>query len=254
MRICVLSDLHIKFSQLDAPERERHELILQMLQTARGKYDLIVLNGDIFDLWTETENTVVKQYFPFLHAFAGLQEAGCRFIYISGNHDFWFGSFFRDILPMELHDESCTLVADGKKMLFCHGDLHTVNDTRYQIFRTVIRSRLVKGMYNLLNPDLGLNLGKRLSRSSRLRRINPLHLAQKAAGLERYATDRIRHHGYDIVVMGHSHKPCLKQIGTGIYANGGDGVRNFSYVNIIDGNVELCNYAPIPDHQRRQNV
>lgn len=248
MRICVISDLHIKFSTLDAEEQQRHQRILDLLRNAVGHYDLMILNGDIFDLWTETACTIVKQYFPFLHACANLRETGCRFAYISGNHDFWFGDFFREILPMDLYDEAFTLVADGKKMLFCHGDLHTVNDTRYQIFRSVIRTPLVKGIYNLLNPDLGLNLGKRLSRSSRLRRINPLHLAKKAAGLERYATDQIKHHGYDIVVMGHSHKPCLKQIGSGFYANGGDGVQSFTYVNIIDGNVELCNYAPNPNN------
>ena len=244
MRICVLSDLHIKFCPLDAAEQARHQRILNMLTSAIGKYDLMILNGDIFDLWTETSQTIVKQYFPVLHVFANIREAGCRFVYISGNHDFWFGDFFRDILPMELHDESYTLEADGKKMHFCHGDLHTVNDTRYQIFRRVIRSKLVKGIYNLLNPDLGLNLGKKLSRSSSLRKINPLHLAQKAAGLERYATQLIQDDNYDIVVMGHSHKPCLKAIGTGFYAKSGDGVRNFSFVNIIDGNMELCNYAP----------
>jgi len=247
VRICVLSDLHLKFCELDTAEQERHQLILKLLERSIGKYDLMVLNGDIFDLWSETRNTIVKQYFPYLHAFARLREAGCRFVYISGNHDFWFGSFFRNVLPMDLHDEAFSLEADGKNMLFCHGDLHTVNDTRYQIFRKLIRSKVVKGIYDLLNPDLGLNLGKRLSRSSRLRRINPLHLAQKAAGLERYASLQIKQKGYDIVVMGHSHKPCLSKIGDGVYANAGDGVRSFSYVNIIDGNVELCNYAPNPN-------
>ena len=50
MRICVISDMHYPYQMLDDRDKKNAELVLSFLTEAKGKYDMMVLNGDIFDL------------------------------------------------------------------------------------------------------------------------------------------------------------------------------------------------------------
>ena len=247
MKICIVSDIHFKFTRLDPEEQQRHKLVLDFFRECVGKYDLFILNGDIFDLWSETSHTIIKQYFPLLRLLADIHDAGCKIVYISGNHDFWFGDFFADILPVEIHQDAYKNTCDGKRILVTHGDLHTVNDVRYRIFRSTLRTSLVRKLYGFLHPELGLQIGSRLSRSSNARRVYKDALRLKKAGLQSFAEHQIKLQGYDIVVLGHSHHPLHLRLDKGEYLNCGDWMKNFTYINIIDGFAELCNYAHKPE-------
>ena len=105
MRICIISDLHCKYSKLSKVDKENSDLVLSFLEQARGKYDLLILNGDIFDLWYDWKYTIIKQYFPLLVKLYEIRQAGCRIVHITGNHDFWFGDFLPDYL--EIGRASC---------------------------------------------------------------------------------------------------------------------------------------------------
>ncbi len=242
MRICVISDLHFKYAQDTAEDRQNAELALDFLRSAAGKYDLLVLNGDIFDLWFEWKYTIVKQYFPLLHRLAVLGEQGCRLVLIGGNHDFWFKGFLTQYLGIEVQPDQFALEADGHRILFTHGDLHTVNDLRYKLFRSFIRLTGIRWLFNLLHPDLALSLGRKMSRSSRLRKISSQLQTKKSTGLIQYAQTRIRQNKYDVVCMGHSHKPQVNQLEGGYYVNSGDWLQNHTYVEIIDGAIALHYY------------
>ncbi len=244
MRICVLSDVHYKYAPRDRFDRENEQLALAFLRQAVGQYDLLVLNGDIFDLWFDWKFTIIKQYFPLLHRLAEIRERGCRLVLISGNHDFWFNDFFSHYLGIEVFNDSFSLRADGKKLLFTHGDLHTVNDLRYKFFRRLIRLRGSKAIFSLLHPDLALRLGARLSRTSRFKQLSSLIQSKKSAGLAHYAGYMIKKNDYDIVCMGHCHRPGIHETEGGIYANSGDWTRHHSYLEIVDGSVSLRYFKP----------
>ncbi len=85
----------------------------------------------------------MKQYFPVLCALSAIKESGTRIVYISGNHDFWFGNFLSDYIGCEIHPDGFTINTDGKKIRFEHGDARTFNDLRYQLYRKVIRWKAV---------------------------------------------------------------------------------------------------------------
>ena len=237
MRICAISDLHYKFATPNQEDEELNARILAFLRTLPGHYDWLILNGDIFDLWYDWKYTLIKAYFPVLKILADIREKGCRIVYISGNHDFWFGNFFPDQLQAELYQDAFVLETDRKKMYFTHGDLHTTNDTKYKLLRKIIRLPFSKKLFSIIHPDLSLALGRSLSRSSRLRRIAQKLQQQKREGLEIYAAQLLN--DYDYVIMGHTHEPCVMQMGKGIYANCGDWLINHSYITIIDGKLEL---------------
>lgn len=243
MRICVLSDIHYKYSPQGSEDERRAAAILSFLREAVGKYGLMVLNGDIFDLWFDWKYALVKQYFPLLHRLAALVDSGCRLVLVSGNHDFWFGDFLSRYLGVEMHCTHYKLSADGNKYLFTHGDLHTVNDLRYKLLRRFLRLPGVKGCFALLHPDFALWLGGLMSRSSRLRRVSHSLQSRKGQGLVQYAQAQISKYGYDAVFMGHSHRPAISELRGGKYVNSGDWIEHQSYVEITDGIIELKEYT-----------
>ncbi len=237
MRILIISDFHYKFAALTPDDKETNQAAVSFLKSAVGEYDLLVLNGDIFDLWFDWQTTIIKAYFPFLKVLADIREKGCKIVYISGNHDFWFNDFFPAYLSAGVYDEGYSLQADGKKIYITHGDLHTTNDLRYQLFRRFIRLPFAKKLFTLLHPDLALAIGTMLSRTSRSR-IIPIHIDEKKqSGMENSARRLLRR--YDYVIMGHSHKPLLLQTEQGIYANCGGWLKHRSYLTVIDGRIEL---------------
>ena len=242
MRICIISDLHYKYSKLSKVDKENSDLMLSFLEQARGKYDLLILNGDIFDLWYDWKYTIIKQYFPLLVKLYEIRQAGCRIVHITGNHDFWFGDFLPDYLGVELVDESLEFIADGKKIYVCHGDTHTVNDFRYQSYRRVIRLPFMKIIFGLLHPDFALGLGSKMSRSSRTRKDSTALRNKKNEGLRAYARKLIKNGRADYVIMGHSHNPELIKYENGFYANSGDWINHHTYIEIISGTIQIKHY------------
>ncbi|MCB5228584.1 MAG: UDP-2,3-diacylglucosamine diphosphatase [Candidatus Cloacimonetes bacterium] len=239
MRICVISDVHFKYKHKSEADRQNAALFLDFLSSSVGRYDLMVLNGDIFDLYNEWKYSIIRQYFPVYHLLANIREAGCRIVFISGNHDFWFNGFLDKDLGIEVYHDQFYLEADGMRMIFSHGDLYTSNDVRYQLFRRLIRQPFIKWIFNLLHPELALFIGAKMSRSSRVRRVPGFMQSRRSQGLQSWAEKMISRKKADIVVLGHSHRPGIHAMGGGHYANAGDWIKNHSYLEITDGSIKL---------------
>jgi UDP-2,3-diacylglucosamine hydrolase len=239
MRVYIVSDFHLKFSDNPEDLEQRHRVIT-FLNNLIGKADLLILNGDIFDLWFVWKTVIVKSYFPILKKFADLRESGCRIVFIAGNHDFWFRDFLVNFIDIEVYKNNFTETIDGAKLFVSHGDLYTSNDMRYKIFRSIIRNKFVMKLFEMFHPDFALGLGKMLSRTSRKRKV-PIKLSEKKErGMLEFAQKIFK--DYDIVVMGHSHIPKIERFKDGIFANAGDWIKNNTYLKMIDGNIELCKY------------
>lgn len=248
MNILALSDCHFKYSPTTPEDRENARVLLEFLHSVVGKYDLLVLTGDIFDLWYDGQHTIIKQYFPLLKCLADIHESGTRIVMLSGNHDFWFGDFLPDYLGIELYPDGFSMDADGQKLWFEHGDTHTINDLRYQLYRRIIRLNLIKNIFSLLHPELALNIGTFFSRSSRSRVENPQVRFRKTRGLSHYAQELITRGKATIVVMGHSHHPEQINLQGGTYLNCGDWINHHSYVEINAGIPLLQQYHRIDDN------
>jgi len=189
----------------------------------------------------EWPKTLIKGYFPILKKLADLREDGCRIVFIAGNHDFWFGSFFRDFLNIEVVCDIFRETIDAKKIFVTHGDKQTVNDLRYKIFRTIIRSSIAKFLLSLIHPEIALNIGGLLSRTSRARSVPTKGQQNRSAGLEQFASTNAKQ--YDIIVMGHAHTPVQKIFDDCQYFNTGDWITHNSYIEIIDGRAALLHFG-----------
>lgn len=240
MRTYIISDLHLKYTE-NEDDKARRIRVMDFLNSLIGKADILILNGDIFDLWFAWNHVIIKSYFPILKILADLRESGCKLYFIAGNHDFWFRGFLSEYLGMEISQNNLSLEIDQKKLFVSHGDLYTSNDVRYHLFRTVIRNKLVMKIFQMIHPDIALNIGKLLSRSSRKRKISPELKRSKEKGLEKFAQLKLEN-DIDYVVMGHSHSPVKKEFKSGIYINSGDWIIHNTYVEIETGTIELKKY------------
>ena len=134
--------------------------------------DLLVLNGDIFDLWFDWNSVIIAGYYDFIHELKAVIRKGIRVVMLAGNHDFWFNGFL-ERLGIEIYANYFITMDNEIQIYITHGDKYTSNDFRYFIFRNLLRNRVTKFIFNLVHPELSLNIGKRLSRSSRDRQDSP---------------------------------------------------------------------------------
>jgi len=241
MRTIFVSDAHIKFNE-NQEDIQRRKRFLDFLHSLKGNTDILVLNGDIFDLWLAWKHVIIKEYFSLLTALSELSQNGTRIILTSGNHDFWYSGFLKTQLNIEVCKNSFIESIEGKKFFVDHGDRYTKNDFRYHLFRSVIRNKLVQKIFSLLHPDFALDIGIKLSRSSRSRRI-PRHKREiMVNSLQQAAQKLLKSHDYDFVIFSHSHVPVIFSAEHGIYANTGDWVTHTSYLEFNKGILTLKEY------------
>ena len=239
MKVYIASDFHLKFAE-NSEDIKRRERVIDFLDSIKDDANLLILNGDIFDLWFVWKKFIIKGYFPLIFKLKQLREKGIRIVFIAGNHDFWFKDFLTETLGIEVYKDDFNETIDGVKTFISHGDRYTSNDLRYQIFRRMIRNKFVMWIFGNLHPDFALNIGRRMSRSSRKQKpINEI-LNKREQGLIQFAKEKLNE--TDVVILGHSHIPKIERYENGIYANAGDWINNYSYLTIINGKIELHNY------------
>ncbi len=244
MKIYIASDFHLKFDE-NKNEVERLKKVLDFLSLVEKEAGMLILNGDIFDLWFAWNSVIIKGYFPILRKFADIRENGCKIIFIAGNHDFWFGDFLAEQLDIKIYKDFFATEIDGKNIFVTHGDKYTSNDLRYKIFRALVRNKIVMEIFALIHPDFALKIGKHLSRSSRTNRTTKMKMKTREQGMIKHSNKILEN--YDIVIMGHSHLPKIIEFKNGIYANAGDWLVNNSYLKMVDGKLELCRFAQSED-------
>ncbi len=239
MKIIVISDTHIKFIE-NEEDRERRERVTSFLQNLPQDTDLLVLNGDIFDLWFDWNSVIIAGYYDFIHVLKSVIMRGIRVVMLAGNHDFWFNGFL-ERLGIEIYSDYFIMIDNQRKFYFTHGDKHTTNDFRYFVFRNLLRNPVTKFIFNLVHPELSLNIGKRLSRSTKERQDPPEIIQKKNQGLVDYAKKKLKD-DYQLVIMGHTHNPQKLEFTDGCYLNSGDWIVHNSYIEVIDGNAKLKFY------------
>ena len=83
--IIVVSDFHLKFYETT---EENNSKVLKFLRSIIGKADVLILNGDIFDLWYTWKTVIIKGYFDFLKVLADIQESLYSLLKMNRNLNF----------------------------------------------------------------------------------------------------------------------------------------------------------------------
>ena len=231
--ILVLSDVHLGTYGCHAKE------LLHYLKTV--KPSVVILNGDIIDIWQFSKNYWPKSHMKLVKFFMHWISKGVKVYYITGNHDdmlrrfdgFKMGSFKivnKLILPL----------ANGKTAWFFHGDVFdvTMQHSKWLAklgavgYDTLI---LINRFVNVISAKV-FNKGK-LSLSKKIK--NGVKSAVKFINnFEQTAADIAISNQYDYVVCGHIHQPEIKEIenqhGKTLYLNSGDWIENLTSLEYVN--------------------
>lgn len=247
-RAVFISDLHLGTPGCQA------EALIEFLKSHTSDY--LYLVGDIVDGWQLRR----KWYWPQAHndvvqKLLRRARKGCHVVYIPGNHDeFARGFVGHHFGGIEVTEEACHTLVDGRKLLLIHGDyfdavvkyakwLAYVGDNLYEMAlrlnRHVNRVRARMGLpYWSLSAFLKSKVKKALN---------------FIADFEKALAHEAHKRGYQGVVCGHIHRAEIRMIDGVLYCNDGDWVESRSaLVEHVDGSLELIywdqslDFLPLP--------
>lgn len=232
VEIVVISDVHLGTYGCHANE------LLQYLNSIDPA--LIVLNGDIIDIWQfrkrywpKSHMMVVKKIFDFL-------SQGIPVYYLTGNHDEMLRRFSGLRLGNLYIKDKLLIELGGKQAWFFHGDVFdvTMQHSKWLAklgamgYDTLI---ILNRMVNWCSEHLGkgrISLSKKIKDSvkSAVKFINDF---------EHVAADLAIDNKYDYVVCGHIHQPNMRIYknakGEVMYLNSGDWIENLTSLEYNNG-------------------
>ena len=195
------SDVHL--GRRDTGGMERWARFLDVLASrarAGERVELYVL-GDLFEFWHEFLGMPHRLYRPVLEAVGRTVEAGCPVKLLAGNRDFLFGrgvaACGAELVGTVFEGELC-----GRRVYASHGDELCTRDWRYQLWRRLVRSFVVRGALAVTPRTAAFALADLARAASRLEKsvkgLNVLDIQEAAAGA-------VAARGFDLVVCGHVH-------------------------------------------------
>jgi len=203
VEVLFVSDLH-----LDASRPAATEAFLRFLNVDARQADSLYILGDLFEYWISDEDQN-PHYQTIIKALAETAASGVRCYIMHGNRDFMLGKRFERESGTTLIHDPTLIYAGEKSILLSHGDTLCTDDTSYQRFRKIVRSKWFQGAYNLLPFALKRTLAARArSRSMSILGNKPpeildVNQAAVEAILQQYDVDTLLH--------GHTHRPAIHQ-------------------------------------------
>lgn len=225
-----ISDAHLSF---DTDSREK--VLSDFLLSLKDRAGYIYIIGDLFDFWFEYKHAIPAAYLRTLTTLRILTDSGIQITYLPGNHDFWMGDYLNKQAGVIISGDTLDIEHQGKKIHLYHGDGLAYGDKAYRIMKCLFRFKPNIWLYRQLPVDLAYRLAHSTSAGSRQRSYGK---DKDLPGYYDYAKVKIEL-GIDAVIMGHTHFPEIKEIGSGLYINTGDWIEYYSYVVLDSGKFAL---------------
>jgi UDP-2,3-diacylglucosamine hydrolase len=236
--VVFFSDVHLG-AESKAREADREARLHDFLNSLEGRYSRLVIVGDLFDFWFEYRTAIPRRVFPTLEILARLRRSGLEIDYLTGNHDFWLGSFFADDLGIRTHDGAMVIEQDGRRVWVHHGDALTRGDLGYKLLKRILRHPASIALYGWIHPDIGIPLAHWFSGGSRHligQRTLPAERLWDEAAAPRFAQ------GFDAVVLGHFHHAFERRENGHEMFVLGDWIKHFTYLTLDQGRFEMHHF------------
>jgi UDP-2,3-diacylglucosamine hydrolase len=240
-----VSDVHLGVGDPET-EREKQALLLELLSHVQEEATALYIVGDLFDFWYEYKHVVPRGYHNILSRLEQLVSSGIPVTYLAGNHDFAIGDSFMIDLGVRIEHNDFEALHDDRKFYMFHGDGLTNRDAGYRILKRVLRNSFSRWLFRLIHPDMGFALARSVSHKSRGYTSSKKY--GELDGQREEAERRIKA-GADFVIMGHSHRPVLENIGSGVYVNLGDWIKHRTFAIYKDSSIHLYEFQ---DREPRQ--
>ena len=237
--VLVLSDIHLGTYGCHGQE------LLNYLKSIKPK--MIVLNGDIIDMWQFKKRYWPKSHMKVIHKIVKWISKGVKVYYITGNHDEMLRKFAGFKMGSLTIDNKLVLDLDGKKTWIFHGDVFDVT-MKHSKWLTRLGSHgydlliLINAFCNWVSVKMGRG---RISLSKTIK--NSVKRAVKFINdFEKTTAEIAINNGYDYVLCGHIHHPEMKVIttekGSVHYLNSGDWIENLTALEYTNGTWSLFQY------------
>ena len=208
MEVHFISDLH-----LDPAQPELGEIFLRYLEQRAPAARQLYILGDLFEVWAG-DDVSADLYPRELSALQALAQGGTAIGFIAGNRDFLCGPEFCRRSGASLVQEPLIIrLPDKSRAVLLHGDVLCTDDRSYQLFRRLVRNRLVQAAYFRLPRRWRARLVRRIrSDASRVTQSKkPLIM-----DVNRDAVDRcFEAHDVECIIHGHTHRPATHECGAG---------------------------------------
>ena len=221
----VISDFHLGSKKSKAKKLGNflHEL-------GKNPPNRLVLDGDIFELWSTNYKNIEADEHRIIKLVAALSEKGTKIVYIPGNHDRAFRAFFEFTFGKIKMRNEYVIRHDHKKYLVMHGDEFDAF-TRNHVVISILLDQLYIVLIKI-NAFLKLFIRSKKSLSSTKHSKKYAEIVSRIRAL---ALSYARSRKMDGIIIGHSHWPELLYNPEGIsFANSGDWIENCSYVVVGD--------------------
>ncbi|KUG22277.1 udp-2,3-diacylglucosamine hydrolase [hydrocarbon metagenome] len=257
MKAIFISDAHLrKFSD------ERYKKLLNFLDDVKkgnipaqgnhnvkgtnpGNIDGLYIAGDLFDFWFCRKEKINPEFKPMIDKLIELKEKGIRIHLCEGNHDFFMGEYFSDVLGMEVFEEMTNAKLDKLNVLIAHGDTADRDNKRYLLFRKILRSRTFYNIQSFIPSSISWSLAGLTSSASKELTVEDGDALVKK--MSSFALARFQEN-YDAVILGHSHVPSLNNYTIEgkkkTFVTLGDWISYYSFLYYEDGNFFLRYYQP----------
>lgn len=237
--LLVLSDIHLGTYGCHSKE------LLRYMKSIKPK--MVVLNGDIIDMWQFKKRYWPKSHMKVVHRIIKWISKGVKVYYITGNHDEMLRKFAGFKMGSLVIDNKLVLDLDGKKTWIFHGDVFDVT-MKHSKWLTRLGSHgydlliLINTFCNWVSVKSGrgkISLSKSIKNSVKqaVKFINDF---------EKTTAEIAIRNGYEYVLCGHIHHPEIKKIttvnGSVNYMNSGDWVESLSALEYHKGEWNLFFY------------
>ncbi|MBC7567409.1 MAG: UDP-2,3-diacylglucosamine diphosphatase [Pedobacter sp.] len=225
VEIVVISDVHLGTYGCHARE------LLKYLKSVKPK--MIVLNGDIIDIWQFSKRYWPETHMKVLRKLMKFVVEGVPVHYLTGNHDELLRKF-ADIHMGAFHlQNKLILELDGKKAWFFHGDIFdvTMQHSKWLAKLGAVGYDTLILINSVVNWCLSLLGREKMSFSKKIkaRFKDAVKFINK---FEHTAAELAVQNGYDFVICGHIHQPEMRKVtteeGSVSYLNSGDWVENLT--------------------------
>ena len=240
--LVVLSDLHLGTFGCHAKE------LLDYLKSVKPR--LLILNGDIIDMWNFRKRYFPKSHLKVLKRIITLAQQGTEVVYITGNHDEMLRRFADMDLGLLKLRNAYSAELGGERVWSFHGD---VFDASIQNAKWLAKlggwsyDALIwlNRWINLFLEKMGrekFSLSKKVKDSVK-KAVSFVQDFEVAAAEWALARD------YHRVVCGHIHQPQIRTIetknGSILYMNSGDWVENCTALEYHNKSWSLYTHAHI---------
>jgi UDP-2,3-diacylglucosamine hydrolase len=193
------------------------------LATVPAPGDHLLIIGDLFDFWFEYRRVIPREPFKTLSALLAARERGVHITIVGGNHDRWGGDFLSSDLGIAFFaDGEAELELFGRRVYVHHGDGIGEQHWSSHLLHWITRRRGAIALFRAIHPDVGFWLADRLAGVLANSTKDESAFDRAAAAQEAWARAFLdRRPEIDVVVLGHTHRSALVELGARWYLNPG---------------------------------